>query len=37
MPTAALAIIELEATEWRGIEGKTNRLKHFIKPRDLED
>jgi len=37
MPTAALAIIELEATEWHGIEGKTNRLTHFIKPRDLED
>jgi len=37
MPTAALAIIELEAKTWRDVEAKANRLAHFIKPRDLED
>lgn len=37
MPTAALAIIKLEATMWLDITAKTNRLTRFIKPRDLED
>ncbi len=37
MPTAALAIIKLEAATWRDIAAKTNRLAHFIKPRDIED
>jgi len=37
MPTAALAIIEIDAMTWRDIAAKTNRLTHFIKPRDIED
>jgi len=36
-PTAAFALTEFEADDWRGIEPGTGRVKLYLTPRALED
>ena len=36
-PTAAIAILEFTATDWREVAAATGKLTHFITPRDGRD
>ncbi len=36
-PTAALAVIDFDITEWAELDPKTGHLERFVKPRDLKD
>ena len=37
MPTAALAVIALDATSWKDAGGQSGKLVEAIKPKDLKD
>lgn len=34
-PTAALAVIDFDISDWSELKGKTGHLERFVKPRDL--
>ncbi|MEZ5839015.1 MAG: histidine phosphatase family protein [Hyphomicrobiales bacterium] len=36
-PTAALAVIDFDGSDWRAVKPQTGRLVEFIRPRDLVD
>jgi phosphohistidine phosphatase len=35
MPTATLAVIDLEITEWKGITPGCGRLREFLRPKEI--